>query len=145
MRDSDLVIDSFSRRVMPNLGLAPERITAWGVPSLSLPAFPADHRWQLALGPGVHAASGLGDLGDGRVTTAVVAYPDALAGLAAFATAVAMRHAAMPRHEEVTLFGPTAQLAVTSPACGLVAERERELGERLVGDLGRPLFGQAGR
>ena len=141
LRRSDLVVDSFSRRVMPNLGLPPDRLTAWGVASLSMPAFPAGHRWQLALGPGIHASSGLGDLGDGRVSTPVVAYPDPLAALAAFATAVAMRRAAVPCHEEVTLYEPTATLAATSPPSDLVAERDPDLGPRLVGDLGRPLWG----
>ena len=140
MRDSHLVVDSFSRRVMPNLGLAPDRLSAWGVPSLSLPAFPIGHRWQLALGPGVHAASGLGDLGHGCVTTAVVAYPDPLAGLAAFATAAAMLRAGVPEHREVALFEPVSELAADSPPSPTVAERDPDLGHRFVDDLDRPLF-----
>ena len=135
------MIDSFSRRVMPNLDLAPDRLSAWGVPSLSVPAFPVEHRWQLALGPGVHAASGLGDLGHACVSTAVVAYPDPLAGLATFATAAAMLRSGAPDHREVTLFGPAAELASTSPASRVVAERDPDLGRRFVDDLGQALYG----
>jgi crotonobetainyl-CoA:carnitine CoA-transferase CaiB-like acyl-CoA transferase len=139
-KSSDLVIDNFSRRVMTNLDLGPAPLQAANpmVATVSMPAFPAGHRWQVAMGPGVHAATGLGDLGDGRVGVPVVAYPDPLTGLAVFATAVAALVAARrgrpPGHQEVTLFGCTAGLAASSPAGGLVAQRDRDLGRRFLED-----------
>lgn len=87
---ADLVVESFSRRVLPNLGYAPaDLLRRWpDLALVSIKAFPA-HRpeadW-LAYGPGVHAASGLGLL-DGRARPAPIAYPDLLAALDAFGRA----------------------------------------------------------
>lgn len=94
---ADLVVDSFSRRVMPNLGYGPDQLRrlAPRVGTLSIRAFdPSSPQadW-VAYGPGVHAMSGLAEQRsvEGRRPTfraAPIAYPDALAGLSAFATAV---------------------------------------------------------
>ena len=122
---ADLVIDSFSPRVMPNLGLTPASLAEVGGPSLltiSMPAFPPGHRrsW-IAYGTGVHAASGLGDTGDGRFSAPVVSYPDPIAGLTAFATALALvvgrRLGWRPRHVEVSI------LAATLPLLQFQAQR----------------------
>ena len=87
VRRSDIVIDAYSPRVMPNLGfdtLPP------GPTWLSMPAFPAGPRrsW-IAYGTGIHALAGLGDLGDGDVTEPLVSYPDPLAGFVAALGALA--------------------------------------------------------
>lgn len=115
---ADLVIDSFSPRVMPNLGLTPAALAEVGGTSLltiSMPAFPPGHRrsW-IAYGTGVHAASGLGDIGDGRFAAPVVSYPDPVAGLTAFATALALVVGRSlgwrPRHVEVSILAATLPL-----------------------------------
>ena len=75
--DSDVVMDSFSPRVMPNFGLPlPD-----GPLYVSIPAFPQGPRrdW-VAYGTGVHAISGLGDAGGGRFAAPAVSYPDPVAG-----------------------------------------------------------------
>lgn len=140
VRASDLVVDSFSRRVMPNFDLSPAALRAEhpGIITLSLPAFPEDHPWQVALGPGVHAATGLGDLGGGRVAAPVVAYPDPLAGLTAFAVATALaagaRRGVPTEHAEVTLFDVTAPLARIAPPDPILRSRDPELGRRMLDD-----------
>ena len=121
---ADLVIDSFSRRVMPNLGYGrPVLAARWPrLAALSITAFPssvAEADW-IAYGPGVHAAMGLGDRGPGRAfEPAPVAYPDALAGLAAFAAAAELlaRGPAAPVNSEVSLaavVAPLTRLAATN-------------------------------
>ena len=107
---ADLLIDSFSRRVMPNFGYGRPALAArWPrLAALSITAFPAsaaEADW-IAYGPGVHAAMGLGDRGPGRsFDPAPVAYPDALAGLAAFASAAELlaRGPSAPASAEVSL------------------------------------------
>jgi CoA transferase family III len=90
--DSDVLVQSFSRRVMPNFGLTLEVLRAANprLLTLAMPAFPrgtAEMDW-VAYGAGVHATSGLGfDSGRGYWAP-VVAYPDPLAGLVG-ATSVA--------------------------------------------------------
>jgi hypothetical protein len=107
VRGADVVIDSFSRRVMPNLGLDHQALRAVNphVITVSMPAFSgtSPERDWVSYGTGVHAASGLGDLGDGRVAASPISYPDPVAGFTAFA-AVAERVAARrPGHLEVSL------------------------------------------
>lgn len=107
---ADLLIDSFSRRVMPNFGYSRPALAArWPrLAALSITAFPTsvpEADW-IAYGPGVHAAMGLGDRGPGRsFEPAPVAYPDALAGLAAFASAAELlaRGPSAPAGAEVSL------------------------------------------
>ena len=114
---ADLVIDSFSRRVMPNFGYGrPVLAARWPrLAALSIAAFPAsaaEADW-IAYGPGVHATMGLGDRGPGRgFEPAPVAYPDALAGLAAFAAAAELltRGPAAPVNSEVSLAAAVAPL-----------------------------------
>jgi hypothetical protein len=140
VRSTDLVIDNFSRRVMPNLGFSPDRLRVLNpaVATLSMPAFPGGHPWQVAFGPGIHAMCGLGDVGDGRLAAPVVAYPDALAGLTAFttclATLVAARLGGASAHREVTLYECTARLADLSPASDQVVRRDPALAARLLSD-----------
>ena len=60
---ADLLVDSFSRRVMPNLGYGPDDLRSRfpTLSTLSIVAFPAgspEQDW-VSYGPGVHAASGL--------------------------------------------------------------------------------------
>lgn len=107
--EADLVVESFSRRVMANLGYQPEALRRLNptVCSLGIRAFPADgpERDWLAYGPGVHAASGLG-FRDGRPWPAMVAYPDPLAGLEAFRMALRLlAEPDRPAEAEVSLLG----------------------------------------
>lgn len=124
---ADLVVDSFSRRVMPNFGYGRPALAArWPrLAALSITAFPAsaaEADW-IAYGPGVHAAMGLGDRGPGRAfEPAPVAYPDALAGLSAFASAAELlaRGPAAPVDSEVSLadaVAPLTRLAAAPGAC----------------------------
>ena len=114
---ADLLIDSFSRRVMPNFGYGrPVLAARWSrLAALSITAFPAsaaEADW-IAYGPGVHAAMGLGDRGPGRAfEPAPVAYPDALAGLVAFAAAAELltRSPGSPASTEVSLAAAVAPL-----------------------------------
>src|SRR5882762_2673711 len=141
VRRSELVIDNFSRRVMPNFGLSPLSLRRFNpdVATLSMPAFPRDHpTHQVALGPGIHAMTGLGDVGRGEFAAPVVAYPDPLAGIASFATALALligvRRQRRPAHREVTLLDCTASLARRSVPTRHVALRDHGLGARLLTD-----------
>lgn len=129
---ADLVVDSFSRRVMPNFGYGRPALAArWPrLAALSITAFPAsaaEADW-IAYGPGVHAAMGLGDRGPGRAfEPAPVAYPDALAGLAAFASAAELlaRGPAAPANSEVSLaasVAPLTRLAAANPALAQMTE-----------------------
>ena len=111
---ADLVVDSFHRRVMPNLGYGPEELRRLNpeIATLSITAFPeqsAERDW-VAYGAGVHAASGLGGLG-GEPVPAPVAYPDALAGLRAFGVGLGLLASTGARpHAEVSLAGSLAPL-----------------------------------
>lgn len=111
LRRADLVIDSFSRRVMPNLGYAPQDLRRINpnVASLSIVAFPDDcpERDWIAYGGGVAALSGLGD----GICAAALPYPDPLAGLRAFAVALQLLARGGPQpHAEVSLLGTLAPL-----------------------------------
>lgn len=95
LADADLVVDSFSPRVMPNFGYGPDQLRARfpHLASLSIVAFPPNRpeRDWVSYGPGVHAISGLGATPDkSGFRAAPIAYPDALAGLRAFAVAAEM-------------------------------------------------------
>lgn len=131
---ADLVVDSFSRRVMPNFGYGPDDLRRRNpaVATLSIVAFPAGTReaaW-VSYGPGVHAFCGLGTHPRGpgrrRFQPAPVAYPDALAGLEAFAVAAELlaaatgarsgsRRATLP-HREVSLAGALAPVVARAVA-----------------------------
>jgi hypothetical protein len=112
--DADLVIDSFSRRVMANLGYSPDELRAIkpDIATLSITAFPGQvpERDWLAYGSGIHAISGLGML-SGQPTPPPVAYPDPLTGIRAFAMALGLlgRRDERP-HVELSLLGSVAPL-----------------------------------
>ena len=111
---ADLVVDSFHRRVMPNLGYGPEDLRRLNpeLATLSITAFPeqsAERDW-VAYGAGVHAASGLGRV-TGPPQPARIAYPDALAGLRAFGVALALLGGRGVRpHVEISLMGSISPL-----------------------------------
>ena len=91
LAESDLLVESFSRRVMPNLGYDEERLRAIrpGLLIAAVRAFgPGEKAAWIAYGSGIHAASGLADLGRERFGAACVSYPDPLAGVALFAAMV---------------------------------------------------------
>lgn len=106
--DADVVIESFSPRVMPNFGLDAATLVAVNPEILvvSMPAFApctAERDW-VAYGTGVHALSGLGTGAGGRAWAPAVTYPDPLAGLAAFAAICTARAAGVRgRHLVVPL------------------------------------------
>jgi crotonobetainyl-CoA:carnitine CoA-transferase CaiB-like acyl-CoA transferase len=106
---ADVVIDSFSPRVLANFGLDPTRMaTAW----ISMPAFPpGPHRAWVAYGTGIHAASGLGDQEDGTFTSPSVAYPDPVAGFTAAWTLLSILSDGGSGHHEVALASALAPLA----------------------------------
>lgn len=121
LAEADLLVESFSRRVLPNLGYDGERLAHLQptLSVLSIKAFPAgsaEADW-LAYGPGVHAASGLGLLTD-RPVPAPIAYPDVVAGVTAYARAVRLladRSGGGPaRRAEVSLAGAIAPLVRTA-------------------------------
>jgi len=107
VRSADVVIDNFSPRVMPNLGLTHDDLLAVNprIISVSMPAFPAGSPWRdrVSYGVGVHALSGLGDNGDGTYSEPSVAYADPLAGLAAYATVLDLLERGEPAHAEVPM------------------------------------------
>lgn len=88
VRTADVLVESFSARVLPNLGYDTDTLARLN-PRLTVvhvrafPAASAESAW-VAYGRGVHAASGLGVVG-GAPAPALLAYPDPLAGLLAFA------------------------------------------------------------
>lgn len=106
--DADVVVESFSPRVMPNFGLDAAALVAVNPEILvvSMPAFAprtAERDW-VAYGTGVHALTGLGIGADGTVWAPAVTYPDPLAGLAAFAAVCVARAAGVRgRHLVVPL------------------------------------------
>ena len=107
--DADLVVESFSRRVMSNLGNSPDDLRRVNprIATLAIRAFPAGSAEQdwVAYGAGVHAASGLGMV-EGRPEQPAVAYPDPLTGLRAFAVALGLLGRSAPTpHVEVSLLG----------------------------------------
>ncbi|MDA8047918.1 MAG: CoA transferase [Actinomycetota bacterium] len=114
---SDVVIESFSPRVMPNFGLD----LPAGPLYVSMPAFPPGPRrdW-VAYGSGIHAVSGLGDTGDGRFAAPAVSYPDAVAGFTAalgiLAALTGRRRGVDPERMEVSL-ADAVQPLVSGPWC----------------------------
>ncbi len=87
---ADLVVESYSSRVMSNFGYEPGALRTLRptVTTLSIRAFDraVDERDWVAYGPGVHAASGHAVV-DGEPRLASHAYADALTGFAAAAEA----------------------------------------------------------
>ena len=111
---ADLLVTSLSPRAMANLELLPEQLFDRHprLRTLAITAFEPDSPecdW-IAYGTGVHAASGLGRLGDEALAPAY-SYPDPLAGLLAARVAADQLADAAPRHESVSLAGAVAPLA----------------------------------
>jgi hypothetical protein len=117
LEKADLLVESYSRRVMPNLGYDAETLDRLrpGLIIARLRAFPRGPLvdWT-AYGSGIHAVSGLGDVGGGRFAPAALSYPDPLAGLLLFATCLARlaagRRGPGPEVAEVSLLGSVAPL-----------------------------------
>ncbi|MDP1821455.1 MAG: CoA transferase [Acidimicrobiales bacterium] len=121
---ADVLVDSFSPRVMPNLGLGAEALARLN-PSLvhvAIPAFPAgspQRSWG-AYGTGVHAFCGLGDLGGERYAAPAVTYPDPLAGLAGLRAVVhGLLAAPGAVHVDASLVDAVAPLAPWAGPAGL--------------------------
>ncbi len=127
---ADLLVESFSRRVLPNLGYDRDRLAEINpaLAVISIKAFPAsspEAEW-LAYGPGVHAASGLGWLpGQARPQPAPIAYPDLIAGITAYARAMTMLDATAP-----------ARTARSAADAGHPASPDPDSGERTSGGDG---------
>jgi len=112
--EADLLIESFSRRVMPNFSYSPGQLRELNpqLATLSLTAFPdqSPERDWLAYGGGIHAISGLGML-SGSPVPALIAYPDALAGMRAYGVALGLLGQEGPTpHVELSLLGTIAPL-----------------------------------
>jgi hypothetical protein len=138
---SDLLVTGFSRRVLPNLGIRADELRRRNpkLAAVALHAFPLDHEYDLALGSGVHAASGLGDTGRAggdRFAAAVVSYPDPLAGFALFVAALAQitaqRAGRTPTDTEVSLWSATVPLLAFGAPSDLVGRRDDAAIRRLV-------------
>jgi hypothetical protein len=113
---ADVLVDNFSRRVRPNLAIAPDQLRRRRpeLIDVSITAFPAggpEAGW-VAYGGGVHAASGLAHHPTAAVPfrPAPLPYPDPLAGLVAFATIVDALVAGRAGHRALSLFGAVAPL-----------------------------------
>lgn len=131
-----VVVDAFSPRVMPNLGLTRAILTAANpeLLSVSMPAFPVGHprREHVSYGTGVHAELGLGEQLDGSLQAPSTTYPDAVGGLATFATIVALivgrdRGWYPSSHVEVPL------LAASAPLVSFAGPSESLAGDALTG------------
>lgn len=89
---ADVVVDSFSRRVLPSFGLSDDVLaTRWpGLLAAAARAFPPGPRagWG-AYGPGIHAAAGLGDVPAAGFVAPAISYPDPLGGFLLCAAVVA--------------------------------------------------------
>lgn len=144
---ADLVVDSFSGRVMPNFGYGAlptatrASVTAFG---------PGPRAGWVAYGTGVHASMGLGQVDAGRFSPAAVSYPDPLGGLTlalgAAAAMIGRRLGSGPTHVSTSLAGAVQPLLAERPAQW---PEDRQLGPALLAratDLGltegRPVGGR---
>lgn len=121
---ADLLVTSLSPRAMANLELLPEQLCDRHprLHTLAITAFEPgspECDW-IAYGTGVHAASGLGWLGDEPQTPAY-SYPDPLAGLLAACVAADQLAGAAHRHRRVSLAGALASLAARSAGAAVHA------------------------
>ena len=111
---ADLLVTSLSPRALGNLDLLPSQLCARHprLRTLAITAFEPDspERDWIAYGTGVHAASGLGLLGD-EPRTPAFSYPDPLAGLLAASVAVDQLAGVAPQHTRVSLAGAVTPLA----------------------------------
>ena len=123
LASADLLVTSLSPRALANLDLLPSQLCARqpGLRTLAITAFEsssAERGW-IAYGTGVHAASGLGWLGD-EPRAPAYSYPDPLAGLRAAAIALDQLAGTMSQHQGVSLAGAVAPLAARA-ACTVTA------------------------
>lgn len=114
---ADVLVESFSRRVMPNLGYSETELRRRN-PRLTIVAVRAfahssDEASWVAYGRGVHAASGLGMIG-GAPCPVRLAYPDPLAGLQAFGAVLAALASDQPTSIEISLGGALTPLLPTA-------------------------------
>lgn len=111
---ADLLVTSLSPRALGNLDLLPSQLCARHprLRTLAITAFEPDspERDWIAYGTGVHAASGLGLLGD-EPRTPAFSYPDPLAGLLAAGVAVDHLAGVAPQHTRVSLASAVTPLA----------------------------------
>jgi len=136
-----VVVDAFSPRVMPNLGLTRATLAAGNreLLSVSMPAFPLGHlrREHVSYGTGIHAELGLGEQRDGSFQAPSTTYPDVIGGLTAFATIVALivgrARGWRPSHVEVPLLAASAPLLSFAGGAGDLA-LDDSLGRRLLHD-----------
>lgn len=130
LTSADLLVTSLSPRALSNLDLQPAQLCA-EYPALRTVAITAfeqgspERDW-IAYGTGVHAASGLGWLGD-EPRAPAYSYPDPLAGLAAAVVALDQLAGRAPNHQRVSLAGATAPLAARA-ACDLARVAQAEVG-----------------
>ena len=123
LASADLLVTSLSPRALANLDLLPSQLCARhpGLRAMAITAFEsssAERGW-IAYGTGVHAASGLGWLGD-EPRAPAYSYPDPLAGLRAAAVALDQLAGTASQHQGVSLAGAVAPLAARA-ACTLTA------------------------
>lgn len=109
---ADLLVDSFSRRVLPNFGYGHSELRSLnpGLATVSIVGFPSgcpEQDWS-AYGTGIHAISGLG-MSTGRAMPAPVGYPDPIAGYAAFARSLEV--IGTSSHSEVSLIESAAAIS----------------------------------
>jgi hypothetical protein len=133
--DADVLVESFSPRVLPGLGYPPDvmhrlnrRLTI--VEIRAFPSTSPEATW-VAYGRGVHAASGLGIVG-GAPAPSLLAYPDPLAGLVAFGTVLAALGGPGGAVEEVSLAG------AISPLLGTAGRPLGDVDEGAIASLGSP-------
>ncbi|MGE0731307.1 MAG: CoA transferase [Acidimicrobiia bacterium] len=128
--DADAVVDSFSPRVRPNLGIdaATLRRRRPGLIDVGVRAYPsggAEAGW-VAYGGGAHATGGLAIGPDGAPRRAACAYPDPLAGLEAALAVVTALGTADPGAPgapgEVTLHGAATATAARARRGGTGAQ-----------------------
>lgn len=114
---ADVLVESFSHRVMPNLGYADRELRRLNprLTIVALRAFPrsSDEAPWIAYGRGVHVASGLGMV-DGEPCPARLAYPDPLAGLQAFGAVLIALGSGRGHSIEVSLGAALAPLLPTA-------------------------------
>ena len=124
LASADLLVTSLSPRALANLDLLPSQLDARHprLRTLAITAFEKDspERDWIAYGTGVHAASGLGWLGD-EPRAPAYSYPDPLAGLLAARVAADQLAGIASQHTRVSLAGALAPLAGRS-ACRPAAD-----------------------
>ena len=131
LASADLLVTSLSPRALANLDLLPSQLCSRhpGLRTMAITAFEsssAERGW-IAYGTGVHAASGLGWLGD-EPRAPAYSYPDPLAGLRAAAVALDQLAGTALQHQGVSLARAVTPLAARA-ACTLTA-RARSDGNR---------------